>query len=394
MANYENFNGIPTFIRPKKPSDMYGKTGGGAHIFFEMLENDPDFQIIPVSDENLTHLKTTVHTHIEAQGPIFMKVPKPHYIGHPANELGKHILRKPRSGGKTADMWNDVFTTKFRGIKDFLWTLHYLALANKHGVLHVVTIPEIARELENFGVPPERILITPNEIRPEFLSSNLTSDPLKRTIYFDGATKEDLVVASHGRIAPTKKLEWLLELVHYLEQKLNTDKITNHGNIILTIIGNYQASTYGMNLYDQAKQLGLLEKNRRVRIFMPGPIPNADLPQVLAQADAFIALHHDAPQIPGWHMNVSEGFASGLPLFTRSYDGIPLQHPGNYYYGSFYDFGDHPTPEIFKSISIELHKLLQQPLYQRYSTRYQIREFAQKIFSLGSTIQTIKNALI
>jgi len=43
---------IAVLTRPKAPEELYGSTGGGAHVFFNLLGEHPDFTLIDVEHKD------------------------------------------------------------------------------------------------------------------------------------------------------------------------------------------------------------------------------------------------------------------------------------------------------------------------------------------------------
>ena len=389
-------NDIGVIIRPKQMKSLYGATGGGANEFFTILSGY-EFTVIPVDEQNRDYALSVLADHMRTGGGILIKVPKPQYVGQPANIVSTKLIKDPRESGVTADMWNDIPSKKLSGgVWGRFWLLSYLQRAKTHGVVHIAVTNEIKEDLiERFGVNTEKIQVIPVEIRPEFLTKKIAIDEELRRVNFGGARIKDLVIASHARIAYSKRPDRILKVARVLDDILkNSNLEDDFPDIYLSIVGNYEASEYGRHLYEEVRQSGYLGGQGKVKILMNGPIENKKLADILGQADAELALHKDSPIIRElWHMNIAEAFSLGLYLLTRSRKNEDLQRSGDMFHGSFYDFADseEPSEEMYGQLARKIINLAGQSIYQRWERRNKIRELATNVYYPGQAIDSLRS---
>lgn len=169
-----------------------------------------------------------------------------------------------------------------------------LRAAGREGVRYIAVSRALARTLENWGIPPERIAVIYNGIDP----APFAAAAARRRFF---ASPGKLVVGTAARLAPQKGLPYFIRAAARLALQFP--------DMRFRVVGEGPERPV---LEKLARRLGL-----ETRLSFPGY--RADLPDCLAQMDIFVL-----PSLTeGLAITLLEAMAAGCPVVATRVGGVP-----------------------------------------------------------------------
>ena len=163
--------------------------------------------------------------------------------------------------------------------------------------LIVVVSPHLKRRVEEYGIPPERILILPNAVSEEDLA--LPTAPLEPEFEHELPPPPAFKLGFTGWLVEWHRLDFIIEALAAPE----------FAAVVLVLIGEgpLQAA-----LEEQARTLG-------VRLHFTGPIPHSAIPAALRFMDACVVPHSNAYRSP---IKLFEFMAQARPILAPQTEPI------------------------------------------------------------------------
>ena len=155
----------------------------------------------------------------------------------------------------------------------------------------VLTVSEFSRQaiLEAYGLPEDRVVVTPNAVDPErFRPLEEMPRTLRKRYRLDGP-----FLLSVGRLEPRKNLTRLLRAFAQRD---------HDASLVLAGAADFRSES----ILDRVRELGA----NRVRWL--GPVPDEDLPRLYNLAEALVY----PSLVEGFGMPVLEAMACGTPVLT------------------------------------------------------------------------------
>jgi len=159
----------------------------------------------------------------------------------------------------------------------------------------IAVVSEFTRSevINNLGIPPEKIFVTPNAVAENFCTVSFDEATVATNKY--GIEKPYLLFV--GTLEYRKNISGLLEAFAKVADKIPHD---------LVLIGNP-----GWQYEEEMKSL---TPDIEGRVIFPGYVAQEDLPAFYREADLFLYLSH----YEGFGIPILEAFASGCPVIASN----------------------------------------------------------------------------
>jgi teichuronic acid biosynthesis glycosyltransferase TuaC len=153
----------------------------------------------------------------------------------------------------------------------------------------IVTVsPHLKRRVEEYGIPPERVIVLPNAVSEAELAVPAEEWPIREVL-----PQPAFLLGFVG---------WLVEW-HRLDFVIKALAMPEFSNVVLVLIGEGPLQS---TLEAQARALG-------VRLYCAGPLPHARIPAALRAMDACVVPHSNAYRSP---IKLFEFMAQARPILA------------------------------------------------------------------------------
>ncbi|HUB67755.1 MAG TPA: glycosyltransferase family 4 protein [Candidatus Methylacidiphilales bacterium] len=228
---------------------------------------------------------------------------------------------------------------------------------------HITTVsPELKEELEQWGIPPEKITVVPAGVVPEMFERAGDRTRFRKALRI----QEEQVVLYTGTLDPFQRIDYLFEAFARLAPE--------SPHTLLLMVSPFTKPAHRQVLDTLAAKLGIAGQIRWVESH-----PLEDLPDYLAMADVAVA---PRPNCPGHPVKLLNYMCARLPIVVAAGAAKGIRHMGNGFICK-----DHASDDLARGILVLLRdrgtaQRLGQAAYQTILEEFDWRILCRRVEAL------------